>query len=99
MVLIIYKILYEFIYSYGVSPLFSYMQLIYKPNLQKMVLSYVLFFLLIVILPQNVKMYLNILYQFFYFYSDTVAIVLLAGRSSYNIYIILCDSFYCVSWS
>jgi len=51
--LFLYKIVYELIYAYAVSPLFSYMLLVYTPNMYKMVLSYALFVMLIVVLPKQ----------------------------------------------
>lgn len=88
--LIIYKILYEFIYSYGVSPLFSYMQLIYKPNLQKMVLSYVLFFLLIVILPQKRENVSEYLISVFFIFTVTPLLSFYWQADQATTYILYC---------
>lgn len=50
--LVIYKIIYEIIYIYGVSSIFDYMGLPYAPNVAKLILSYILFFLVVTSLPK-----------------------------------------------
>ena len=51
--LVSYRIIYEIIYASVVSPIFAYMGLIYEPSAYKLVLSYLIFALIIYIMPIN----------------------------------------------
>lgn len=51
----IYKILFEVVYIVFTSPQYSYMNMIYKPNINYFFLSYFLFFVLLWLIPKDQK--------------------------------------------
>lgn len=54
--LLLFKILLEFVYYYGVVPTSPvYTRLAYNPSIKKMLLSFILFFILCILLPDNPK--------------------------------------------
>lgn len=55
MILCVYKIIYEYIYAMYVSPVFYSSKLVYTPNFEKAVISYIVFAGLLFIIPAKLK--------------------------------------------
>lgn len=90
LILIVYRVIYEYIYAYYVSPLFSYAHLVYTPNWGKMVVSYVLFTILLLALPKKFERPSEYLLNIFFMFTIIPVLAMYWQMDKATAYILVC---------
>lgn len=87
---VIFKIFNEIIYSGIVSRIFEYSGLIYEPNFYKCVLSYLIFFALLIVIPKNFSKTSSYLINIIFIFTITPLLSFYWQSDSSTIYIVFC---------
>lgn len=89
----IYKIILEISYINFASPRYSYMGLVYEPNVLNIIISYLMFYILLIFIPKDQNRPSNQLIQLLFLTSMVpfLSIFWLANKSlKYTLYMFLC---------
>lgn len=90
---ILYRIIFEVVYIVYVSPIYSHMGAKYEPNMYYFFISYIIFFILIVIAPKNQDRPSNQLAQLLFLTTmvPLLSVFWLTGQSyKYTLFVFLC---------
>lgn len=89
--LLTFKIIYEIVYINFISPVFAYSGLIYTPDIPKCILSYVVYIILIMLLPRNMSRVSTYLIGIYFVFAIAPIISFYWLRSESTYYMLLCS--------